>query len=573
MNILKTITGNKPVTIILSLFILAFSGQVSALTVGEQYTITIEKFQSDGSVTSGATSLGLSTTATADADGKLSFSFSSNIPDNSSCNFLVVSISNSSGAIERRSVVPCPDAGDTLPLGVSGVTNSQADALIAATASAGTDDPILAVFGMTIVRSEGITAAELSTMANIANQGITGSNGFVDDMTSKGVTASQLSTYRSTIVSLLADPTDGYSKLIKDSVDVASVNDSSLEAAKRGEAAAKLLGVLVQAATTAGFSQDRVMEAFNAMGAIAVPLIQAAVTSGDLSAATAQSINSSVGGGIQKLRADRSIEKYTQALSTLGASGDDLTQYSNAANTLATTMANAFAEFDKVFTGSETASDVSNAETTLQTTMTTAFNTFLSSTAATDARINTMISNIDSALGVSTGLSLNEFQFYKSDGTSSNWPIMMVIPTDWLSSIKQAGGSVSYTRDTVSIPSEITWIGTCDNNTDRDKASCEGNGAQWTPERTNFGTGGEEIPPPYNALFGIQEDIMIREFVRFAAQSSAGNDMSQENALEKAFSDALVNIAASISGTTDGTTAISTTQKQALVELLKSPQF
>ena len=559
---------------LVSLFLLLAGIQsAQALTVGETYTITIEKLNSDGSLTSGGTSLGVSTTAVADSDGKLSFSFPSGVPDNSSCNFMVITLTNSSDAVERRSIVPCPDAGKALPLGVSGITQKQADALIEAFSNAGTDDPILAVFGMTIVRSEGITSAELSTMANICQQGIVGSGGFVDDMTSKGVTSAQLATYRKKIVSLLADPDDGYSKLVKDSVDVADVNDSTLAAAKRGEAAAKLLGVLVTAATDAGFSQDRVLEAFNAMGAIAVPLITTATNNGSLSAATAQSINSSVGGGIQKLRADRGIEKYTQAMSTLGASGADLSQYSSAANTLVSGMADAFAEFEKVFTGSETDSDVSSAQSTLDSTMSTLFNAFITATASSDARISTMISNIDNALGVSTGLSKNNFQMYKSDGTASNWSIMMVVITDWLSSVKSGGGSVSYTRDSISIPSSITWIGSCSNNSYTNQTDCQNNGATWTAGRTTFGSGGQNIPSPYAELFAIQEDIMIREFVRFSAQQSAGSDMSAQNTLEKAFSDGLLTIAGNISGTTDGSTSITTAQKQALVELLQSPQF
>ena len=538
---------NPLVTHILSI-LLFFSiiSTTNALTIGEQYTITIEKIQSDGTLTSGSSSLGISTTSTADSDGKLSFSFSGNIPDNSSCNFMVVTLTNSSDAVERRGLVPCPDAGDTLPLGVSGVTENQADAMIAAFASAGTDDPILAVFGLTIVRSEGITAAELSTMANICYQGISGTNGFVDDMTSKGVTTAQLVTYRNQIVSLLADPDTGYSKLVKDSVDVSSTNDSTLEAAKRGEAAAKLLSYLVEAATTAGFSQDRIMEAFNAMGAIAVPLITTAEGNGDLSAATAQSINSTVGGGITKLTADRGIEKYTQALSALGATGDDLTTFTTAANTLTTTMATAFSEFDKVFTGSETSSEISAAQTIQEATMSTAFNSFISSTAASDARITTMITNIDNALGYSPGLSVSNFKFYMSDGSTSNWPVMMVIPTDWVSSIKTADGSVSYTQDATAIPADLSG---------QNRSAYDG------------------FPSPYKELFQIQLDVMIYEFTLFSARESAGSDMSAQNTAEKAFSDGLQAIIGNISGTSDGSTAITTAQKEALVELMKSPQF
>ena len=538
------------------LLLLGLGNPAWSLTVGEQYTISIEKINSDGSLTSGDTSLNLSTTAAADSDGKLSFTFSSGIPDNSSCNFMVITVTNSSAAVERKSLVPCPDAGNALPMGVSGVTQKQADALIAAFAAAGSDDPILAVFGFTIVRSEGITSAELSTMANICYKGIAGTGGFVSDLTSKGVTSAQLLTYRNKIVSLLADPNTGYSKLLKDSVDVSSVNDSTLEAAKRGEAAAKLLSYLVQAATTAGFSQDRILEAFNAMGAIAVPLITTAQANGSLSAATASSINSSVGGGIQKLKADNGIEKYTQALSALGASGTDLTTFTAAANELTTAMSNAFEEFDKVFNGSEQESDVNTADGVLTAAMDSAFTSFSTATAASNARIVTMIANICTAIsaGSSTCVPTSNFKIFQKDGGTKNWPIMMVIPTDWLSSIKTAGGSLSYTRDNVSIPNDLqTVLG--------------------SSTRTVFGAGGQGIPSPYAELFAIQEDIMIREFVRFSAQSSAGQDMSAQNTLEKAFSDGLQTIVGNISGTTDGTTAITSAQKEALVELLKSPQF
>lgn len=573
---MNTLIYRSPIRVLSALivataFLMMPLRQAYSLTIGEVYTISIEKINSDGTLTTGATSLGLSTTATTDANGKLAFTFSSSIPDNSSCNFMVITLKNSSGATERQTVVPCPASGATIPLGVSNVTNKQAAAMIAAFAAASSDDPIMAVFGFTIVRSEGISSAELVFMANLISQGISGANGFVADMTSKGVTASQLVTYRSAIVAKLADPTTGYSKLLKDSVDVSSAADKTLEAAKRGEAAAKLLGYLVKAASDAGFSQDRVLEAFNAMGGIVVPLMATAVADGNLTAATKQSIDSTVGGGIQKLNADRAVEIYTQALTTLGATGTDLSTFQTAASALIASMSSAFQAFDKVFTGSETQAAVAAADAILNTAMNAAFTAFTSATASSNARITTMIANIDSALGVSTGLTLNEFQYYKSNGSPTNWPVMMVIPTDWMSSVKSAGGSVTYTRDSLSIPASMTWIGTCSNNTDNDSGSCAANGATWTTARTNYA--GQGIPSPYADLFGIQEDVMIREFARFAAQNSAGMDMSAQNTLEKAFSDGIGTIAGNISGTTNGTTAISTAQKKALVELMKSPQF
>ncbi|MFQ5328779.1 MAG: hypothetical protein ACE5D4_02180 [Thermodesulfobacteriota bacterium] len=540
-----------------------------ALTSGATYTVTLEKLNSDGTVTTGATSLGLSTTGAADGSGKLSFSLSG-IPNNSSCNFLLFSIKDSGGSVVRRSIAPCPATGGTLATGVSGLTASQTDALLASAASAGTDDPILVVFGLAIVRSTGITSSELTFMANFADQGINGANGFISYLTTNGVTTSQLALYRQSIVTRLANPSSGYSKLIKDSVEATSAL-TELEA--RGEAASQLLSVLVQAATTAGFSQDRVLEAFNAMGAIVVPLMDTALGNGDLSNATYQSINSSIGGGLQKLKADRDIEKYSQALTTLGASGSDLTNYQAASTTLLDTMISTFQVFEQVFDGTETDAAVQSAQSVFDTAMNNAFNQFVTDTAASNSRITNMITNIDVALSMSTGLAISDFQFYKSDGSQVNWPLTMVIIVDWVSNVVSNGGELLYTRDTTAIPSSVTWLGSCSTNGFFEKNFCEGNGGVWTPGRTNFGPGGDDMPTSYASIFGIQQDIEILEFARWAAQSAAGQDMNAHAVLEKSFSDSVAALAGNAGGTTDGSTTIDAGDLSALVTLMKSPQF
>jgi len=111
-----------------------------------------------------------------------------------------------------------------------------------------------------------------------------------------------------------------------------------------------------------------------------------------------------------------------------------------------------------------------------------------------------------------------------------------------------AGGSVTYTRDTTAIPAAMTWL---------------------SGGRTSF----SGMPTSYATLFKIQEDIMILEFTRFASQSSAGSDMSLQQALEKSFSTSMATLAGNIGGTTNGSTAISSTAKSALVTLMQSPQF
>ena len=549
--------------VVMTLFAaLIFTGAIAnALTSGETYTITVQKIDSDGTLNSNTSS----DSATADSDGKVSFSLSG-IPDNSSCNFLLITIKDSNDNTVRRSISPCPNSGESLPVGVSSLTNSQTEALLAALESAGTDDPILAVFGFVVVRSTSATSSELAFMADLVNQGINNSGGFIDYLTSNGVTSAQIATYKSSIVSRLADNSSGYSKFIKDSVD-ASTDAEKLNA--RGEAASKLLLVLVQAATTAGFSQDRVLEAFNGMGAIVVPLMDTGVTNGDISSATAKMIDSSIGGGIQKLKADRDIEKYSEALTTLGASGDDVTNYQSAANTLLNTMVSAFQAFEQVFNGSETESEIQAVQTTFEATMQTAFEQFMTDTAASDSRISTMVSNINDE--APSAVSAADFKFYKSDGSQVNWPVTMAVIVDWVSSISANGGGMTYTPDDTTIPSNMTWLGTCSVDGFYDKSSCLGASGDWTPGRTDFEL--QEIPTSYASIFAIQEDIMILEFVRWGSQESAGNDMSAQEALEKSFSDSVAGLASNISGTTDGSTAISSTLKSAVITLLKSPQF
>ncbi len=548
---------------VLFVMLILMASDAGALTTGETYSITAQKVNSNGSLASASAS----SSAVADSNGKISFSLT-NVPDNGSCNFLVITVRDSSDIVVRRSIAPCPNSGESLPMGVSGLTNSQTDALLAALTSAGTDDPILAVFGFALVRSTAVSSSELSFMANLCNQGINNSGGFISYLTSNGVSSAQIASYRSHIIDRLANKTSGYSKMIKDSVD-ATTTTAKLDA--RGEAASKLLLVLVQAATDAGFSQDRVLEAFNAMGSIIMPLMQQGVTNGDITAATAQMINSSIGGSIQKVKADKNIEKYSRALIALGASGADVTNYQTAATTLLNSMVTAFKTFEQVFNGSETNTAISTAETALNTSMQTAFDQFVTDTAASNSRITTMISNIDSALGVSTGLTVSGFQFYKSNGTTVNWPLTMVILVDWVSSIVSNGGGMTYTRDSTSIPSNNLWLGNCSNNSYFNKTDCQSNGGIWTAARTDFV--GQGISASYAAIFGIQQDIGILEFVRWAAQTSAGQNMSAHEALEKSFSDSVAGLASNISGTTDGSTSINSTLKSAIITLMKSPQF
>lgn len=572
------------------------SSQAYALTAGSSYTVTIGKINSNGT----ETVLSTSSAVVADATGKITFSLSG-VPDNTTCNFMTVVVKDSNGAVAQSGMAPCATAGTTLPLGVSPVTSKQNEALKAGFLAAGTDDPILAVFGLAAVRTQGITTAELTVLATIVKDAISGAGGFIDHLTAappvgRGVTAAQLAAYRSAIIAQLSNVNSGYSKMIKDSVDATT---GAAESGKRGEAAALLMEILVEAATTAGFPQDYVLEAFDAMGAIAVPAIQAATTAGTLSANTAQGVDTSIGGGIQKSRSSRVIEKYSAALTTLGATGADVTQFQTSATALNTAMQTAFNTFEQAAfqTGAENAAAIQAAETALFNSIITAFNTFTTDIAVSDARIQTLITNICTALYPtnagflatctgnpvgSGGLPASFFKFYDQSGTTHNWPINMVVLTDWATTNKAAGGSLIYSRDNTAIPASIIWYGTCTVANKFNSNECTFAGGTWTPARTCYGTvaaAGEagtcqNFPSDYASLKALQQDVHILQWTRWAAIDAAGGPGAAEQAAEKAFTDKLyTTITGLIGGTTNGTTALSTAQKKALVTLMSPPEM
>lgn len=553
-----------------------------ALTAGSSYTVTIGKINSNGT----ETVLSTSSAIVADSAGKIAFSLTG-VPDSTTCNFMTVVIKDSTGAVARNGIAPCATAGTTMPLGVSPVTDKQTEALKAGFLAAGTDDPILAVFGLAAVRTTGITTAELATLATIVKDAISGTGGFTDYLTTtRGVTAAQLAAYRSAIVAQLNDVNSGYSKLLKDSVDATA---STADAAKRGEAAGLLMEILVKAATTAGFQQDYILEAFNAMGSIAVPAITAA-TPGTLSVTTAQGVNTSIGSGIQKAKTSRVIEKYSAALTTLGATGADVTQFQTAATTLSTSMQAAFSTFEQAAfqTGTENAAAIIAAQTTLNTAMNTAFNTFIADTATSDARILTLRTRICTAVlpsnvaGCLATLPAAFFQFYDQSGTTHNWPVNMVVLTDWVTTNKTAGGSLTYTRDTTAVPGAMVWAGSCSVANFYDQASCQSNAGTWTSGRTCFGTVAatgeagfcQNLPVDYASLRSIEQDVNILQMTRWAAFQASGGDMGQDQTAEQAFTDKLYTTTTGlIGGTTNGTTAISAVQKKAIVTLMSPPQM
>ncbi len=522
--------------------VLAFCGSafaVSGLKSGETYTINFATIGSNGQVNPAA----YSTTGIANSSGIVNFSLSG-VPDNSSCNFMDVTVAAPAGApdyvaaangVVRESVVPCPTKDSNMPLGISGVTNAQAAALKTAFSAAGTDDPILAVFFFTAVQTTDIPSQDLKNIAKYAGQGI--EYGFVNSLTTNhSVNATTLGEYRKNIVQDLADPNSGYTKFLK---EAASTISNSTSEKDMGKASSLILSTLVQATkspTDTGIHAGWIIEGTDAMGNYVVPyLMDPNIWA---SSSTPVEIQDSVGTGLQKLGEQVAIQKYENAMTLLGATGGDVTQFQNAATALQNAVDSAMENFNEAaFANGVAASPavMNAASQEMQNTTMNDFNQFQSDIQASNQRIgiinsngtwqydgtdpSNMISNICTALGSSAptddptsqiqpnttacttvlahmDAQWGMFKWFTPSG-QVNWPINMVILADWTSNLLKNGGSMSYNRDTTDFNALKTkypndqmltgWAGYCDTSAITNSSACTSAGGNWMSGYCNGG--------------------------------------------------------------------------------------
>ncbi|MEW6674556.1 MAG: hypothetical protein AB1348_00800 [Nitrospirota bacterium] len=556
-----------------------------ALTAGTTYTVEVDAIGSNGVVVDLA---GLSTTATADANGKISFAITG-VPDRTAYNFLVITIKNSDGSVARRSIAPTPTAGGTTTLGVSPVTEDQTEAFLSAMQTAGSDNPILVALGMVILRTAALTPTELGY---VATGGRAAAAGFENELTNLGVTASQLSTFKSGIVDRLGQ----FTALYKDAVD----STTTIAAAEnRGKAAGLLLQILISSATDAGFPEDYVELALMAAG----DAVDNDPSWNNLPLEFGNAVDAEMSSAFLKIRAEKALKKYTEALTLLGASTSQVSKFTTAANNLFTAMENAFKKFEQLFADESTMpapAEINAVQTAIDTAMQTAFDQFITDSASTGTEIDTMATAmkngfcggddvckamIDTMRGTSENDSM--FTFRKQDGTAVYWPIMMAVPMTWISNIVAAGGSLTYTRDNLPVPAMLDWLDSNDNPTDADGINNTrhdwgdvgpagpNNDAGNEAGANNVAGDDEAIPASLAALFGLREDIMIIEFTKYSDFNAIGGQPTadQMKTIMNNFTTRLVGRETAIGGTTDGTTAISTAQKKALITTALSPDF
>jgi len=551
----------------------ATPSHAAALTAGTVYSITIQKMNSNGTVTDVST-----TEATADADGKLAFDLTS-MPTNAECNFIVFIIKDPTGTVVRRGFVPAPPAGSTNQLGVNNLSTAQTNAILSAAGKIGTDDPIAFAYLITLLRSDGATENDALLFADLGKYCIVGTGGFEDTLTTSGVTATQLANFKSY---LIYNPTAGKKTLrdltasFKAAVDSGDATTAKQEMQKAG---GFMADVFMDAASSAGIDYTLILAAHDAAGDVS-QAHQADIMS-QLTANVRSSMEQSMTSFFQRIAAVKVKGEYTKALTTLDASGTQVDTFNTAVNTMMTAMAAIDSDYADLFTDPQgycTAhgKDFATVQAEVDARYQAAFTAFQTAIAASNADITALKTNVTAAFGITLLQLPGDFGTYVDfTGTQKNWPIPQVVMVNWMAEdVNAMGGALTYTRDDLAIPTQmLEWMGTCANPAIPNKTACEAVPLVWTPRgRTDYSA----MTPSasFNAYLGLMEDIQIIENARFAIYSGGGNPTREEEKQAKLDFQLRMEAAADrIGGTTDGTTEISDAQKDAIIKLLMQPSM
>lgn len=532
---------------ILIALLLVSGSTAHALTAGETYTVTLSKVNSDGTVTEDG-----STTATADSDGKITFSFTS-VPTSPDTFFLVLTVKDSSDTVVRKSFVPAPPSGGTGELGANSLSTVQTDMILEALSLAGTDDPVVVAYGLILTRSDNLSAADINNVAILGKTAIM--SGFENFLTSNGVSASGLATFKQKLI---------YNQPNKDLSNFTTLFKSAVDnPAQAGDEMAKAAGLIadifVDAAIAADIDLGLIIGAHDNAGEVVDSNADASAAFNAFSTAHKTAIEQAMTNFFMRIAAVKVKSSYSEALSTLEASGTQVTTF----NAAVTAMMAAMEELDKQY--AQYYDDPSLMTQAIRDAMDqayqNAFGTFQSAIAASDDDITTMKNNIVAAF---SGMTLGDLPadlgtYLDFDGvTTVNWPIPQVVATNWVAQIIGDGGGLTYDRATVAaglpVPSNMGWL--------------NGSGT-----RSDFSGGGE--PPSFTALMSMQEDMMIAEHTRWDIfdNGSTQPTRAEEKAAELAYKGHKDLIKNNLSGTTDGTEAITDAQKKALILMMEHPSL
>lgn len=591
--------------LIAGVLLLLTGGHVqAALTPGASYGIYVLKMNSNGTLSEYS-----STTAVADSTGKLSFSLSS-LPTTSDCNFIVFRIADTNGNLIRKGFAPAPSPGSTNMVGINDLSTAQTNAILRAAELFGSDDPIAMAYLLVLLRSSEATENDASILAQVGGDAIrgdaalgTGFEGFLRYQ--DRVTAAQLATFKTKLIyngtsgkKTIADLTRSF----KEAVDSGSATTALQEMQKAG---GFMADVFMDAAEAAGIDFMLILAAHDAAGAVAdndtnrARILQ-------VSAPVRKSLEQAMTSFFMRIASVKVKSEYSSSLTTLNASGTQVNSFLTAVQTMMNGMANIDATYGEYFQNPDayiTRNGTTQAavQAAINQAFQSNFESFQSGITSSDADITTMRSNVVAAFqredsNFSASYLPQDFGTYISfSGSQRNWPIPQVVMVNWMAGIINAGGSLSYTRDDLAVPSMMgQWMGTCSdpmvttqaacnalgppwnwsgskciNQSLYNSPSCASGGYAWSAERRTYNTPSSA----FNAYLGIQEDVQVIEFSRYSNYQEGRPSREQEMQFRLLFQQRVDAAAGRISGTTNGTTATSTAQKKATIKLLMQPSM
>ena len=560
----------RTIAIPLAVFAILLAGSAFAantatdpLLPNAAYTITISKLSSAGQLVNIETVSG-----TTDGSGLLSFTLT-RIPTKDDANFIFLTIKDGSGAVVRRGMSPAPPPDDNNATGLNYLSTTQADGMLLAASTIGTDDPIVAAYLLIILRSPNISPEDLANIAGLGQDALTNPTlGFESYLLANGVGPTALANLKKCLIYNPDNTAKTLRNFTRNFYNAVAATDNDAASSAMQKAGGFMASIFLDAGTCAGIDAGQILAAHNSAGDGA----QAGVHMSALSPGLLGSINTAMSSFDRRITIVRISTEYTNALNALNASGAQVTQYLGSVTGLMNASALVDAQFSEYFMDRAayfaahpgvTDNDVQNA---MNTAYSAGWNQFQTDIAADNASIATMKASM---LDANPGLMLPpDFGTYMDQsGSQKNWPIPQVVLMNWL-----AGSTFSYTgRDNTAIPSMMTaWMGTCDNNAWWDQNSCTGNGGTWTPGRRVYDFTGS---PLFDSYLALQEDLNIIQMHRNEIWNSGNQPTGAERAAnENDYVTRVQSCGVRIGGSKSGV-AITAAEKDAILKLLLPPQW
>ena len=528
------------------------------------YTITISKLSSAGQLVDIETVGG-----TTDGDGLLSFTLTQ-VPTKDDANFIFLTIRNGSGTVVRRGMSPAPPPDDNNATGLNFLSTTQADGMLLAASTIGTDDPIVAAYLLIILRSPNVSTADLANIAGMGQDALTNPTlGFESYLLANGVTPTALANMKKCLIYNPDNNAKTLRNFTRSFFNAVAATDNDAASSEMQKAGGFMAEIFLDASACAGIDAGQILAAHNAAGDGA----QAGGHMAPLSAALMGSIETAMSSFNRRISIVRISTEYTNALNALNASGAQVTQYLASVNGLMAASALVDQQYAGYFMdrAAYLAAHPGVTDNDVQTAMNAAYSAgwtqFQTDIAADNASIAAMKSAL---LDANPGLMLppNFGTYMDQTGTQKNWPIPQVVLMNWL-----ASSTFNYSgRDNTAIPSMMeAWMGTCDNTMFWSQPECTGNGGTWTPGRRDYvGFTGSSV---FDSYLGLQEDLNIIQMKRNEIWMSGTPPTGAERAAnENLYVSRVLACGERISGSKAGT-AITAAEKDAILKLLLPPQM